>query len=50
MVHDEISFQTKIRFLGYDIYWGTAKPKTKGIKFVEKYHERIIDKPNFKDF
>ena len=37
-------FQTKVRFLGYDIAEGQIPPIDKAIQFAEKFHDVITDK------
>ena len=37
-------FQTKIRFLGYNIYQGKISPIDKVIKFADKFPDEILDK------
>ena len=37
-------FQTKIRFLGFEIYQGTIKPIQKAIEFANKFPDEIKDK------
>ena len=36
-------FQTKIRFLGHEIYWVTIRPIQWSIKFVDKLLNEIKD-------
>jgi hypothetical protein len=38
-------FQTKIRFLGYNIYQGKINPIDRVIKFANKFSNKILDKP-----
>ena len=42
--------QTKIRFLGFEIYQGMIKPIQRSIEFSSKFLDEIWKKPNFKDF
>ncbi|RDX61105.1 Orf V, partial [Mucuna pruriens] len=37
-------FQTKTRFLGYEIYQGTITPIQRSIEFVEKFSNELKDK------
>lgn len=37
-------FQTKIRFLGFDIFEGQVHPIDKAIQFVDKFSDVITDK------
>jgi len=39
-----VLFQTKIRFLGHDIYRGTIKPIMRSLAFAEKFPDEIKDK------
>ena len=43
-------FQTKIRFLGYEIYQGKIKPIQRSVEFASKVPNEIKYKPNFKGF
>ena len=43
-------FQTKVRFLGYDIYQGITTPISKSMEFTNKFSDEIKNKNNFKDF
>ena len=43
-------FQTKIRFLGHDIYKGTIKPITRSLEFAEKFPNEIKDKTQLQRF
>ena len=36
--------QTKVRFLGFDIYHGVIKPIDRSIQFAEKFPDQILDK------
>ena len=42
--------QTKIRFLGFEIYQGMIKAIQRSIEFFSKFLDEIRKKPNFKDF
>ena len=37
-------FETKVRFLGFDIYHGVIKPIDRSIQFAEKFLDQILDK------
>ena len=37
-------FQTKVRFLGFDIHHGVIKPIDRAIQFIEKFPDQILDK------
>ena len=37
-------FETKVRFLGFDIYHGVIKPIDRSIQFTEKFLDQILDK------
>ena len=37
-------FQTKIQFLGYNIYQGKISPIDRVIKFANKFPDKILDK------
>jgi len=39
-----VLFQTKIRFLGYDIYQGTIKPIMRSLASADKFPDEIKDK------
>ena len=39
-----VLFQTKIRFLGHDIYQGTIKPILRSLAFADKFPNEIKDK------
>ena len=39
-----ILFQTKIQFLGHDIFQGTIKPIMKYLEFADKFPDIIKDK------
>jgi len=39
-----VLFQTKIRFLGHDIYQGTIKPIQRVLAFVDKFPDEIKDR------
>ena len=43
-------FQTKIRFLGNEIYQGMKKSIQRSIEFVDKFFYEIKIKNNYKDF
>ena len=43
-------FQTKIKFLGHEIYQGKTKPIRRSIEFADKFLDEINDKKQFKDF
>ncbi|RDX95013.1 Orf V, partial [Mucuna pruriens] len=43
-------FQTKIRFLGFEIYQGTIKPIQRSIEFAEKFSNEIKDKKQLQRF
>ena len=43
-------FQTKVRFLGHDIYRGTIKPIARTIEFAEKFPDEIKDKNQLQRF
>ena len=43
-------FQTKVRFLGYDISKGQIRPIDKAIQFAEKFLDVIIDKTQLQRF
>ena len=43
-------FQTKIRFLGFDIYQGQIKPITRAIDFADKFPDEIKDKTQLQRF
>jgi len=43
-------FQTKIRFLGHDIYQGTIKPIQRSLTFADKFSDEIKKKLNYNDF
>jgi hypothetical protein len=43
-------FQTKIRFLGYNIYQGEISPIDRVIKFADKFPDEILDKSQFQRF
>ena len=43
-------FQTKIRFLGYNIYQGKISPINKVIKFADKFPDEILDKSQLQRF
>ena len=40
-------FQTKIRFLGFEIYQGTIKPIQRAIEFANKFPDELKDKNQF---
>ena len=43
-------FQTKVRFLGFDIYHGVIKPIDRSIQFAEKFPDQILDKTQLQRF
>jgi hypothetical protein len=43
-------FQTKIRFLGYNIYRGKISPIDRVIKFADKFPDEILDKSQLQRF
>ena len=43
-------FQTKIRFLGYNIYQGKISPIDRVIKFADKFPDEILDKSQLQRF
>ena len=43
-------FQTKIRFLGHDIYQGTIRPIARAIEFADKFSDEIKDKNQLQRF
>ena len=43
-------FQTKIRFLGYNIYQGKISPIDRVIKFADKFPNKILDKTQLQNF
>ena len=43
-------FQTKIRFLGYNIYEGKISPIDRVIKFADKFLDEILDKTQLQRF
>jgi hypothetical protein len=43
-------FQTKIRFLGFDIFEGQIRPIDRAIKFADKFPDIIIDKTQLQRF
>ena len=43
-------FQTKVRFLGYDIFEGQICPIDRAIQFVDKFPDVIIDKTQLQRF
>jgi len=45
-----ILFQTKIRFLGDDIYQGTIKPIQRSLAFADKFPEEIKDREQLQRF
>ena len=44
------TFQTKIRFLGFEIYQGTIAPIHRSIEFADKFPDEIKDKVQFQRF
>jgi len=45
-----ILFQTKIRFLGHDIYQGTVKPIQRFLTFADKFPDEIKDRKQLQRF
>jgi len=45
-----VLFQTKIRFLGHDIFQGTIKPIMRSLAFVDKFPEEIKQKKQLQRF
>ena len=45
-----VLFQTKIRFLGHDIYQGTIKPIMRSLAFAVKFPDEIKDKKQLQRF
>jgi len=45
-----VLFQTKIRFLGHDIYQGTIRPIRRSLAFVDKFSDEIKDKTQLQWF
>jgi len=45
-----VLFQTKIRFLGYDIYQGTIKPIMRSLAFADKFPGETKDKKQLQKF
>ena len=43
-------FQTKIRFLGHDIYQGTIKPIQRSLTFADKFPDEIKEKTQLQRF
>ena len=43
-------FQTKIRFLGHEIYQGKTKPVQRSMEFVDKFLDEIKDKKQLQRF
>ena len=43
-------FQTKVRFLGYDIFEGQLRPIDRAIQFADKFPDEIIDKTQLQRF
>ena len=43
-------FQTKIRFLGHDIYQGTIKPIQRCLAFADKFLDEIKDRKQLQRF
>ena len=43
-------FQTKVRFLGFDIHHGVIKPIDRSIQFAEKFPDQILDKTQLQRF
>ena len=41
-------FQTRIRFIGFEIYQGTIKPIQRSMEFSSKFPDEIKDKTDFK--
>ena len=45
-----VLFQTKIKFLGHDIYQGTLKPIMRSLAFADKFPDEIKDKKQLQRF
>ena len=43
-------FQTKVRFLGYDIHQNTILPISRSIEFASKFPDEILDKTQLQRF
>ena len=43
-------FQTKVRFLGFDIHHGVIKPIDRSIQFAEKFPDQILNKTQLQRF
>ena len=43
-------FQTKVRFLGFDIHHGVIKLIDRAIQFAEKFPDQILDKTQLQRF
>jgi len=43
-------FQTKIRFLGHNIYQGTIKPIQRALAFADKFSNEIKDRKQLQRF
>ena len=43
-------FQTRVRFLGFDIHHGVIKPIDRAIQFVDKFPDQILDKTQLRRF
>ena len=46
----ELLFQTKIRFLGHEIFQGKIKPIQRSIEFADKFPDEIKDKKQLQRF
>ena len=43
-------FQTRVRFLGFNIHHGVIKPIDRAIQFADKFPDQILDKTHFQRF
>ena len=43
-------YQTRVRFLGFDIHHGVIKPIDRAIHFADKFPDQILDKTQFQRF
>ena len=43
-------FQTRVRFLGFDIHHGVIKPIDRSIQFAEKFPDQILDRTQLQRF
>ena len=43
-------FQTRVRFLGFDIHHGVIKPIDRAIQFADKFPDEILDKTQSQRF